>query len=389
MFGMLFKLFYTSSITPITDKRGIFMDPKLKTITGVILPPKDGNGFSGKKPLVGAIFLPKWGGNLDFRAAREDEADRLKLLYEKAWGSGIRISADQLRASMRNFPDGQIVGCEKGSDTPVSMINIMLALFDPKKGFEPGYERVTGGRTFATTVPPDVLFAEVERRGNGNSLPVAFCISIAVPPEYGKGGYAFETLNYAIMFSNVNRLIPAPYSAPRGFARAREKNPSLDIMDYLHMTRPFGHLFPAYLAKIGAICNRLAPAFGGRTILDKELFARYQNRPVDSLRAPREETAFGLFRKIDGGIYEWKYGRPLTIEDFCILTGRQLLDPVIGMHVGNGARFIRDGEGRIAAVFADSRPEDPAALGYNIVLSYGYHPLLGHRFAPVEGAERG
>jgi|GEM_PF-6193338 len=356
------------------------MDPSLKTITGIIIPPKERNEFTGNKPLVGTILLPKWGGHLDFRTARYEEAGDLKELYGKAWGNGITISVEQLRAAMVNFPDGQIVGCGKGTDVPVSMINIMLTLFDPAKGFEGGYEKVTGGRTFSTSTPPAGLFAEAGRR-EGCVLPVAFCVSIAIPPENARAGYAFETLNYAIMFANVNGLVAAPYSAPRGFARAKEKNPGLAVMDYLHMTKPLRVPFEEYLAKIAVIMNRLAPAFGGRAVLERETYGRYQNMPADDIHASRENTAFGFFSKFSAAAYSWKHGREMTVEDFCIITGRQLLDPVIGMHISNGARFIRDESGNIAAVFANSRPEDAAALGYNIILSYHYHPLLGHDFA--------
>ena len=51
------------------------------------------------------------------------------------------------------------------------------------------------------------------------------------------------------------------------------------------------------------------------------------------------------------------------------------------MHIENGARFIRAKDGTIDCVFEGSRPEDAAAAGYNVLLTYGYHPLLGHSWA--------
>jgi hypothetical protein len=79
-------------------------------------------------------------------------------------------------------------------------------------------------------------------------------------------------------------------------------------------------------------------------------------------------------------MFEDIYNRQMAIEDFCVLTGRSLIDPVIGMHLGNGARFLRDRNNHVDAVFPDSRPEDRTSLGYNIVLTYTYHQLFGHTF---------
>jgi hypothetical protein len=341
--------------------------------------PKKDRQVSKKHPLISGIMLPSWDGNLDFRHAKREEAAHLKMLYEAAWGAGITISTDQIKAKIRNFPDGQIVGVEKGKDEPVSMINIMLMLFSPEKGFVSGYEEVTGGRTFSTSISPLRLYGALEK-SDGNALGIASCVSVATNPKFFRSGYAYETLNYAIMFSSVNDLIPAPYSAPRGFARARMKNPDLEMYDYLHMTKPSRISWESHFAKLGAISPRLNPAFNGETIFDINLFTKYQQIGKDDLNCSFYKTAFWKFLLTDAKKLEEKYGRTMTIEDFCILSGRVLLDPVIGMHVSNGARFIRNEQGHITAVFPGSRPEDPTALGFNIVLAYGFHPLLGHKY---------
>lgn len=351
--------------------------PIQRTITSPLIF-STANLHTKKHPLISGIMLPKWGGNLDFRHARAEEAGYLKMIYEAAWGNGITISEARIRAKISNFPEGQIIGVEKGRDTPVSMINIMLMLYDPAKGFEGGYEKVTGGRTFSTSIGPLKLYEALEQASS--LLGIASCVSIATNPRFARSGYAFETLNYAIMFSLANGLVPAPYSAPRGFARARKKNPGLDIIGYLHMTKPAQMGWEAHFAKISAIIPRIAKAFRWQSVIDLKRFIKYQGYKADSMDAMPEETAYRRFMQDEGKSLSGAYGRALTIEDFCILTGRVLADPVIGMHVQNGARFIRDSQGEITAVFPDSRPEDPASLGYNIVLSYGYHQLFGHLF---------
>jgi hypothetical protein len=357
----------------------------MKVFRGVVLPPGRSVDFTRRKLM---LELPRWKGELQFRHARPEEKKHLRWLYRSAWGKGVQISERQLTQKMMNFSHGQIVGCRKGDDTPVSMINIMLALYDPKVGIPAGYANVTGDKTFSTSMPPEELFEAVRRR-QGEVLPVAYCVSIAVPPKYKKGGYAYETLNYARLFSIVNGLAPMPYSAPRGLAAAKAINPDLDIMDYLHMTRRTSRPFPSYEKKMKGRVGKVHDAFivgvldgepKRSLILSDELFNKYNAMETDSLFASMEETAFWMFLQSDAREYEDIYRRPMTIEDFCVLTGRSLLDPVIGMHMSNGARFLRSDSGAIEAVFPDSRPEDRTALGYNIVLTYTYHELLGHKF---------
>lgn len=374
-------------------------DPKLKTIRGIIFASDPKKKPIHRTRVLGEMDLPRWGGSLYFRNARLEEAGHLKHLYEDAWNDDhtkskpITITEEQIRSCIKNFPEGQIVGCEKpkkgqkADGIPVSMINIMLTSFDPEKWFSGGYEAVTGNRTFSTSVDPKRLFELAEARDE--ILPVAFCVSIAVPKQFQTKRYAFQTLKYAVIFSEFNGLIPAPYSAPRGFAGAREENPSLDIYDYLRMTikmpnkkkHTLSELHANYEGKVLAISDRLFGAFPEGSISPIDIFIKYQREPSDTPHTPAGNRAFDKFSNEDKSRLEEQYGRILTIEDFCIMTGRFLYDPIIGMHIAYGARFIRDENGSIIAVFRDSRPEDLAACGYNIILSYGYHPLLGHKFA--------
>jgi len=379
------------------------VDPNAKvTLRGLLFVPEESPYRPEKSPYISPIHFPRWAGPLYFRRAKLEETEHLKALYESSWNNEdtkrkpITISTDQISSCIKNFPDGQIVGCEKqpkggkANDLPVSMINIMLASFDPKKGFKDfdgGYEKITGERTFSTTMQPEPLL-ELAVKSKGSILPIAFCVSIAVPPQYRKEGYAFQTLKYAVIFSEFNSLVPCPYSAPRELAKARRQNPDLDIQDYLMMTLQTPNkknidpviLHAKYLGHILAISDRLSKAFSGGSISPKEIFNKYHSMPSDTPCTPIGKRAFDAFLSSESQALEEQYGRKITIEDFCLMTGRPLLDPIIGMHVANGARFIRDEKGGIIAVFKDSRPEDLAADGYNIVLSYSYRPHLGHKF---------
>ncbi|MFN7990761.1 MAG: hypothetical protein U0R44_01245 [Candidatus Micrarchaeia archaeon] len=332
------------------------------------------------------IEVPKWEGKLEFRRAKAEESAELKALYDSSWGPENAISREQIEAKIRNFPEGQIVGCENG--VPKSMINIMLTGFTPDQGFTGGYDKVTGNRTFSTHASTDSLFAGM--LADEEMLPVALCVSIAVSKEHARNGFAHETLNFAIGFAENNGLIAAPYSAPRGFGTARAMNPQLDIHTYLHMTVPSALDYEAHLDRIDRM-NRLARVRAAfRTKRSPEgaikapispIFYHYREMGEDRLDMAVAETAFGRFASTDGLIIADILGRTPTVEDFCVFSGRKMMDPVMRMHVENGARFIRGPDGSLAAVFADSRPEDTAAAGYNVVLTYAYRKGFGHPFS--------
>ncbi len=318
-------------------------------------------------------------GKLAFRNADPQESGLLKGIYESSWGGGITIRREQLEAQMAAFPEGQIVGVEKESGRTVSMINIMVAAYSPAEGFAAGYERMSGGRTFSTHESPQ----SIRRRAMAGEgvLPVALCMSIAVHPDFMRNGFAYETLNHAIAFAHGIGLHATPYSAPRGLGAARKVNPALSLRDYLHMSRPSGITYAEHLARLERMSSipRMLPAFGtdsGRMpAVSKGIFGRCQSLPAD--RFDSDDVAFARFVQADGPELEAALGRPVTIEDFCILGGRKHVDPTMRMHIENGARFIRK-DGRITAAFEGSRPEDRAADGCNVVLSYGYDPAFGH-----------
>ena len=179
-----------------------------------------------------------------------------------------------------------------------------------------------------------------------------------------------------------------PYSAPRGLSAARELNPRLDIETYLHMTVPSGIPYEEHLARVRRInsIGRISRAFKrssgscGLMEVTGSIYAELQAAGPDSPLMNRSEMAYFRFFGREGEAFFNAYGRYPLIEDFCLLSGRKMLDPVMRMHVDNGARFVRDESARLSAVFADSRPEDTAALGYNVLLTYGYHPLLGQDY---------
>ena len=312
---------------------------------------------------------------LRFRSARSEEVEPLRLLYGASWGHGIVISQEQLLAQLSVFPQGQIVGCRPGSDIPVSMINIMLTILDPQVGFQSGYDNMTGNRTFSTHIPPDV----VRIKGKAcNGLGIALCVSISVLPDLQRHGYAAETLKYAIALAESNDLIAVAYSSPRGFASAREQNQNLSIVDYLHMTEPPSLSYAVYtkkLQRLNTIQHSMTRAFRPSIpIIAENLYDYYQRLKKDSFHSSLENTVFMEFLRTQISFAKMCRSR-ITVEDFCIITGRRLVDPVMRMHVENGARFIRDKQGNIAA-FENSRPEDTASVGYNVLLTYGYHPLL-------------
>ncbi len=323
-------------------------------------------------------------GILRFRTAQPCMVDKLKTLYDAAWGSGVSISREQLLGKMKNFPEGQIVGFD--GDEPVSMVNMMVTTL--QHALRPGYANVTGDMTFSTHLPVGIEDEEIK---------VALCVSIAVSPGHWKGGYAIETLEYAITLAEINGLIAMPYSAPRGFQEAREINPDLSILTYLHMTSPAGD-YDRYMERMARLNRktRVRKGFATSTnsrgqvlMASEERFNIYndlnpdiRDYPEDQPTITFEQTAYSRFLSTDDAKFlQDKYGRLLTIEDFCLLTGRSLIDPAARLHVNNGARFIRGTDRRIVGVFRDSRPEDKASCGYNMVLSYGYHPSLGHDIA--------
>src|SRR4030095_1989142 len=171
-----------------------------------------------------------------------------------------------------------------------------------------------------------------------------------------------------------------PYSAPRGYGAALKLYPYLGIQEYLHLSVPSDNDYSAHMLRVERMNakQRMREAFDGDLILlGPDIFYIANAMGSDPLTSRMEDTAFARFYQEHNATFRLVYDRDMRAEDFCLLTARELLDPVMRMHVDNGARFIRE-NGKIAAGFEGSRPEDGAAAGYNIVLSYGYHQLFGH-----------
>ncbi|MBI5227503.1 hypothetical protein HY988_02840 [Candidatus Micrarchaeota archaeon] len=325
-----------------------------------------------------------------FRRAQIDppELHHLATIYEKAWG--IPLPQEKLKAQIGHFPDGQIVGTIASVPLPISMINIMLTLFDPHSflGFSAleGYERISGSRTFHT----HVSLSEVQKRKfQPNQLALALCMSIVVDPAYQKSNYAVETLNHAIDFAERAGALAVPYSAPRGYGRVRALNPHLSLESYLNMTRPILKSnkplsYDDHKRNIEALNGQghrqVIPFRGQIPVIDEDTFALYQQLEHDSpLVDFTYPHAFETFVVFEAPRFEDHFGRAMTMEDMCVLTGRRPYDPTMSLHITNGARYVRDGNGEVVA-FADSRPDDLLSFGYNVLLTYTYHPALGQAF---------
>lgn len=317
------------------------------------------------------------------RRAEIGEIHALKRMYDRSWRNPkLAISKEQLEAKINTFPEGQIVGrLEDG--TPVSMINVMVTSWEQKQGFIGGYDKVTGDRTFSTHLKLEEAKRKAKETGG---IPIALCVSVVVDQEHQGKDYALETLNYAIGFAEENGLAAVPYSRPSGFSKIKEENPDLDIRTYLHLTRPSKVVHKKHvnrLEELSGKSHRIAMAFPGMLgAHHTEARYNYYQEQEDNPKSRIDETLFAQFLREDAekniGLRE--YGRKLTIEDFCILFGRKMLDPIMNMHIQNGARFIRNQKGEIIAIFENSRPEDVCALGYNIALSYTYKLEFGHTF---------
>ena len=319
-----------------------------------------------------------------FRCAHSEPSElyHLATMYERAWS--IPLPTDSLRAQIAHFPEGQIVGSIPNVSLPVSMINMMCVLFDPSSlvGFSSlaGYEKVTGNRTFDR----HVSLSELRKGKFHPRIPLALCVSIVVDPDHQRSNYALETLNYAIDLATRNDLFAVPYSAPRGYGKVKRINPALSIDSYLNMTRPTSLAYSDHVKRteqLNRSDHRLARPFRFQIpTIDGETYAYYQDLSPDSAGIDYiYPHAFDDFLMYESPRFEDDFGRRMTVEDMCTITGRTPFDLTMRMHINNGARYIRDKNGEVVA-FANSRPDDPASFGYNVLLTYHYHPGLGQVF---------
>lgn len=324
--------------------------------------------FSGKLATVETSM----GGKLEFGPARECELDTLKQLYDGVWGKGLEISKDQLGSQMEMFREGQIVGRLNGK--PVSMINVMLTYYGNTSGIKSTYDQTTGDRTFSTHVEPKRLHQIVS---DTKSIPIALCVSIAVEAGSLRNGAAIETLNYARRLANESGLYVVPYSAPRSFGTNVAELGEMSIDEYLSITRHSGKL--SYEAYARRLFERDEPQDERSALkfllreevvpIELEMFERLSREGVD-IRAKQFLKEREFCRKY--------FNRELTIEEFCLAYGRELIDVVLSMHMKNGARFIRDGNGTV--VTFDNSRLDPSARNYNVPMTYDPHPYFNNDY---------
>ena len=315
--------------------------------------------FSGKLVSVGTRLD---GGTLDFEAAKIGDLARLKELYDRAWGKDLEISESQLGAKIEKFREGQIVGRRNGKI--VSMINVMLTSFGEATGIEYTYDGTTGNRTFSTHIKPEVLF-EIVR--DTRSIPVALCVSIAVDPEEQRSGAAVETINFARRFVNENGIYAVAYSAPRSMAKARKELGIVGINEYLKFTR-------ARKQEYGDYCEKI---FDNQQMRAIRILLSSGELPIGEGRYNQRSSDLRHFDKVRSEYLD-ELVSGITIEEFCLAYGRELYDVVLGMHMKNGARFIRKSDGSIMS-FSESR-QDPLACGYNVPMAYDPHEYFNNIF---------
>lgn len=305
--------------------------------------------------------------------------------------NGLSTTPELLREQHDRFPEGQIVIAVRGheylaSDSqPVEaevIAGLLSTLVLPIRSIADipsSYAAVTTNRTFALHTPVSSLPSD--------AVPMLFCVSVAIDPPFQLFGLAQSLLNFGIEFAAQHGLIAAPFSAPRGFGVFHKTHPDVPIQDYLEETwsvpsaPPLGDPrlvmpappdYPKYLEHLAFLnARRIVQATYGKPLdpMDQYLFEIEQKKP-----AGRE--AFLEFKERFGQRFKHVYGRAPTIVDYIRYSGRMHIDPVMEMHIKNGADFLYTPDGRIACIFENGRPEDVMAAGYNIVLTYQPHPLL-------------
>ncbi|MEM3031078.1 MAG: hypothetical protein QXH27_05060 [Candidatus Micrarchaeia archaeon] len=298
----------------------------------------------------------------------------------------LRITSEQLASQIEHFPKGQIVGVVRrnGEKHFATMLNTLVVPISSFADIPAGYHAVTTDRTFAKHVSPERIPA--------GQQGILLCVSIATLPEFRGMTYAQQTINHGVKFAERHDLLAVPYSAPRGFGLYRLAHPNAKIEDYLIITRPprKSDAYTDYCARLKELNRTRQRLFratygGGLHPLSHEEWLKEAFIDAEQIVAGRKPSrdAFVSFFERRGRWFEETYGKPPTVVDYIRLTGRRHIDPVLDFHIQNGADFIYDAKGNVAGIFADSRPEDIFAAGYNICLTYSASPL----FNPWMGKE--
>lgn len=310
-----------------------------------------------------------------------DELPQLAEIYNSAWfdeprlrrsgfteaeierARALCISEGLLQTQHLRFPAGQIVGRVTLGDTevPASLLSTVVHPIRSFREIKDSYAGVTSERTFSLHVSPDHLLP--------GQVGMLFCVSIAVHPDFQSVDLVSATLHMGLELAELHKLVAAPFSAPRGFGAFLKKHPGVPIQEYLEWTRPVELVSGSYLGRLDHFNQRK---------LTHSTYTRPLNLLPDDISKPeqakeRGREAYLRFKTLHGAWFRDNYGRELTVVDYVRLTGRRHIDPVLDIHIQNGADFIYD-NGQITCIFPNSRPEDVQAAGYNIVMVY--HPLI-------------
>lgn len=328
-----------------------------------------------------------------FRSAKLSDLQRLVEVYNSTWvpkaealarcgitdpreikkyQEAMMIPPANLVSMMDMFQEGQLVGCIQEGKIPVSMLNVVLSIVTNVDSFPKTYLSTTADRTFITGMTIEKVLVLARETGK---LPIAFCCSIAVDPDFYGSGVSVETLNYGIQLMESQGFVVVPYSRFFQFGEYRFQNPELSPLTYLQMVRPKkpeSVQYPRYLKHIEKLNknSRIPKLYAGEVRpIPPEMYAKFAVLG-DSPQTPSEQLTFMRFLNEYGSTFDRQYGRVPQIEDFILLFGMQT-DLVMAMHISNGARFIRDSNGKIL-LFEKARPEDIIAGGVNLCLTYSY-----------------
>ena len=168
-----------------------------------------------------------------------------------------------------------------------------------------------------------------------------------------------------------------PLSAPRGFGAFRRTHPDVSLEEYRLWTCPVPQPEDTV-----AIRQRLHRLQDGNPLTNATY--RAPLRPIPAyIRDILPFSAWGAgvgpyrwFVGMYGSTFNASYGRYPTVVDFIRLTGRRHMDPVLDMHLQNGADFATDERRSIPEIRARSRPDDVQAAGFNILLTYDPLPKI-------------
>ncbi|MEM4389924.1 MAG: hypothetical protein QXG98_04645 [Candidatus Micrarchaeia archaeon] len=327
---------------------------------------------------------------MQFKTAWQEAIPDLVNLYNSSWinpqelekfpeemrqrAELLRITREQLASQLKHFPEGQIVGIvrQQGQLKLATMLNTLVWPVGSIADIPGSYREITAERTFAAHVPP----ARIPPGKQG----VLFCVSIAAGPEFRGLTYAQQTIEHGVKFAERRGLLAVPYSAPRGFGVYKLAHPNMSIEEYLLITRPprSSDAYRDYCAHLKRLNHARRNLFRAtyRGALRPLSHDEWQKEAFADAGSEPSREAFLSFLERRGVWFEKMYGKLPTVVDYIRLTGRHHIDPVMNFHIQNGADFIYDGNGDIACIFANSRPEDIFAAGYNICLTYSPSPLF-------------